>query len=1229
MAPGNQRASPPKKRYHALQANLQRNQAATAELVMKAGERKAAFALVQEPYIGNTGEAKRYSGVRLYQCARTGELVNKSAIMVFDDTIDVTPCPTATTENIVAIKLRTGTWEMGVISIYLECDKPLEPYLQQIKKARKDLGTKNLILGGDVNAWSAWWGSKREDDRGANVSGFLDEQELHVLNRGIVPTFEVYRGGKLYTSNVDITACSTSVLGKVENWRVSREITSSDHNAILFDVELAKGVGTDIKSTTRLYNTKKANWAQFRAKLSQSWIKNDLTKTKVDKIDNISDLEDSIKEFTNRITETCKDTIPARKNVSRIELPWWNKEISSMNKSLMTLKRRISCAAPIRREHVVKKYLEQKERYQNEVKQAQTQSWKRFCERQNRESMWDGVYRVIRRTTKREEEIPLISDGAALVGKGSAKLLAETFFPEDDKKNDNVDHTRIREKARRVNEKTPGEPSDPPFTMEELMWSVKNFNPKKAPGLDGFTADICTSAISLDPQLFLSLVNKCLHLEYFPSLWKEAVVVALRKPGKDSYTHPKSYRPIGLLPVLGKILEKMLIKRLRWYILPGASQNQYGFTPQRSTEDSLYTLMQTIQDRLKKKQLIALVSLDIEGAFDNAWWPAIVCELAGTKCPPNLRRMVDSYLTCRRVRVRYAGAEYQSETTKGCVQGSIGGPLFWNLLLDPLLKELEEGGHYCQAFADDVVLVFSGDTAVEIQQKANKALANVRSWGVKNKLNFAPQKTKAMVITRKLKFDSPNLSMGGIGIELSQEIKILGLTIDNKLTFNTHVSNICRKATGIYKQLERAARIHWGLNTEIVRTIYTAVIEPTVLYAAAAWASASRKQMVRKQLNAVQLGFTRKMIKAYRTVSLNSALLLAGLLPLDIRVREAASLYEIKKGYSQRVVGDRGIETPLAQTRLDHPAQQVDLRYRTLVDGAELAKHINIGTDIYTDGSKIEGKVGAALSVWENGVEIRTLKLKLEPFCSVYQAELLAICKATELAKKSTKTRFHVYSDSRSALDTLVSGYSLHTLVLETHKNIREARKQKTIELFWIKAHAGLEGNERADMLAKAAALGTKIRPHYDRCPLSFVRRQIRMDSLDEWDHRYKEENTGSVTKVFFPEAIKSYKIVRKMQNNHIVTQILTGHGGFSEYLHRFGCKESPSCRCEDGKHESILHALTECPIFGRKRYDLEQEIDQNVTEDNIASIMISNKYREKFLNYAIIICKSLIEKNK
>ncbi|CAK1592792.1 unnamed protein product [Parnassius mnemosyne] len=1215
--------------YKIIQANLQRKKLATHELFIEAEKRGADIALLQEPYVGGANTMKGQRGVRVFQNSSPGEGTVKAAVAVFNIGFNVKQYPKLTTNNIIVVGIQTRAWEITLVSYYFEPDQPIEPYIDHLKKIKQEIGSTKWIAGGDANSKSTWWGSPIVDHRGEEMTGALEELGLNIMNRGDIPTFDTIRGGKRYSSYVDVTACSTDILDLVDDWTVDEGLTSSDHNGIIFNIRLQKSKGLRVNRTTRLYNTKKANWPKFHEKLNQLLLENKFSKSEIEKIDTIEQIDIATDKLTKSITETCKQTMPTKKATEELTLPWWSEKLAEMKKEVTTKKRRIKCAALVRRQKVVEEYLEQKERYESEAVKAQIESWKAFCYKQDREGVWEGIYRVIGRTTRREEDVPLEINKVVLDAKGSVKLLAETFFPEDLTDNETTYHRLIRTKADKVNSAEQDDLCDPLFTMTELKQAYQSFNPKKAPGADGFTADICLHAIESNPELFLAFLNKCLMLRHFPETWKIATVIVLRKPGKIDYTIPKAYRPIGLLPILGKIFEKLLVARLKFHLLPRMSTRQYGFMPQRSTEDSLYVLMQYIHMKLDQKKIIALISLDIEGAFDSAWWPAIRVRLAEEKCPLDLRRVMDSYLRNRKVVVRYGGEEYTKDTNKGCVQGSIGGPILWNLLLDPLLTSLECRGEYCQAFADDVVLVFDGDTAHEVERHANATLEHVWTWGVENKLKFAPHKTNAMIITRKLKHDTPRLSMGGIDIGMSKEIKLLGVTIDNKLTFNTHVSNVCRKAIGIYKQLCKAAKVSWGLHPEVIRVIYLATVEPIILYAASVWAQAAKKLGVIKQLAVVQRGIAQKLCKAYRTVSLNSALVLAGILPLDLRVREAASLYEAKKGVPQPVLAGREVERMASAVEGPHPAERLELEIISLVNEEQLNKHSEINVHIFTDGSKIEGKVGAALSEWKNKTENKALKLALPTYCTVYQAELLAICRATGQILKHRASSFGIYSDSMAALQTIINSNCLHPLAVECRDNLRAISLQnKVVTLFWIKAHAGLEGNERADRLAKEAAKNSKVRPDYDLCPVSFVKRSIRMATLDEWNQRYQTGETAKITKLFFPDAKLAYRLIRKFGASSETTQVMTGHGGFSEYLHRFKCKENPSCICDPDAEETVPHILLECPAYAAERLKIENEIELKLIKENISIIMMS-KYREKFMSYCLKIAKRVINRNK
>ncbi|GBP90797.1 Retrovirus-related Pol polyprotein from type-1 retrotransposable element R1 4 [Eumeta japonica] len=224
---------------------------------------------------------------------------------------------------------------------------------------------------------------------------------------------------------------------------------------------------------------------------------------------------------------------------------------------------------------------------------------------------------------------------------------------------------------------------------------------------------------------------------------------------------------------------------------------------------------------------------------------------------------------------------------------------------------LRRNGHFSEkvlAMGENFLCLIDDDaeyrvtsTKKEIQQDLSgdeELLSQVAALVRLMKAHKAPQKTQAMVLTKKLKFQNPTIQMAGSQINLVEEIKVLGLIIDTRLNFRSHVAAVCKKSIEIYKRLACSAKVTWGLNSEIIRIIYTAVIEPIMMYASNAWAPATELEMIRSALSSLQRGFAIKICRAYRTVSLTSAMILAGLLPLDLRIREAEALYKAKKGLS-------------------------------------------------------------------------------------------------------------------------------------------------------------------------------------------------------------------------------------------------------------------------------------------------------------------------------------------
>ncbi|XP_050665060.1 uncharacterized protein LOC126965474 isoform X1 [Leptidea sinapis] len=336
-------------------------------------------------------------------------------------------------------------------------------------------------------------------------------------------------------------------------------------------------------------------------------------------------------------------------------------------------------------------------------------------------------------------------------------------------------------------------------------------------------------------------------------------------------------------------------------------------------------------------------------------------------------------------------------------------------------------------------------------------------------------------------------------------------------------------------------------------------------------------------------------------------------------------------------MADRKAEQRVSFLDAPHPALAPEVEFCCLEDTQAETDAVEVQDDpregkgylqVYIDGSKIQGRVGAGISYRRRGLEVRARKLKLENYCSVFQAEMCAISKAIEDILKMPHMKVEILSDSRSSLELLRDRSSFNPIAFKIKNLIRRARNMsKTIRFRWVRAHVGIEGNERADHLAKDAALHSKLRAAYDGVPISTLRRMLRAKTLEVWQERYTAGQTASVTKAFLPDVAVSYKLVREEPFSALMAQVITGHGGFSAYLHRFGLKDSPVCICDDRTDESALHLVLECPRFGRWRCDLETVSGMAVVEVNLPTF-VAKPWRTEFERFCRRILADVLPRN-
>lgn len=1209
-----------------VQCNIDRSKNSLQEFTRYFMGSDHLFALVSEPYTGTQDCVKTVPGMEIIQFSGTGRVKACIWAKSSPSSPSIIGVSQYSTTNLCVAKLTIGARPIYLASVYVEPDDAGEETLGHIELFLNTINGAKCVIGGDFNGWHPIWGSAKTNKRGNSIVEIMYSNDMFCCNTGCTPTFETVTHGRDRSSIIDLTWTSPDLIDDIVEWRVNLEAcASSQHNAVEYTLNIDRTYQPRQGNTSTFrYKTDKAHWANFKSALNAHMFNSDVMDKDVTTMDE-GQLDHYIDSITDIIHAACSDTIPTRKGDGKYKPPWWSEELEARKQEVIRLHRELHAARrfALPMESLNQKYVELKAKYAEELRAASCANFRSFCELQDKETVWTMTNRLLKDSKPRRAPTT-INTGRHFTSdsKDTAQELLNHFYA-DDGPDTQSRHFDLR---RRTNDPT-NTADDPQFTPAEVLEIIKKMNPKKAPGLDGLTSDICKNFAFAYPQLLTDLLNRCLELQYFPRKWKTAYVKIIPKPNKQDSTSLNSYRPIGLIPVFGKLLEKLFINRVTYAASKAGKLNphQFGFRQQTNTTMAIDHALKIIRSAKAAGEQVLAVSLDIKAAFDNAWWPALFERLKRIQCPNNIFNLIRNYLSDREVILDYADVRVTKRMSKGCIQGSTCGPVLWNIILDELLDEELPTGCHIQAFADDVLLVAHAKDTDNLQQITNKALHIITQWGESVKLCFGPTKTKLITFTPKSK--TAEITMAGEKLKFEKEIKLLGVTIDAKLLFNSHVNNVIGKATRIFNRLCLYCRPTWGAHPENVRIIYRQVIEPIVTYAAGIWGHVAQKKGVRRKLLSMQRGFAIKINKSFRTTSTIAAISLAQLTPLDLKVLEVHTVEKTRLTHTTDILPhDITLERPTPPHDLLHPADRITVLPLSFTNDEEIAEYTKSGSiiQLYTDGSKLEeGQVGAAFVHWENNRARATKKYKLHNSCSVFQAELLAIQKACSWAHaKYPGKSIQIFTDSQSSLAAIADRSNTQPMVTEIHKLMHETKC--IIDIAWVKSHVGIAGNEAADMAAKQAATSHN-QPAYSVFPISYVKRAIKTKHKQMWQNRYDSATQGRHTHQLLPKLQDIDDLFKITKRDFYLTQILTGHGYHREYLHRFGITEDETCPCDNSSTQTLKHLLECCPRFGYARME-HIFICENLGIDPflITDLMRKISAIESFITYSTGIMKQL-----
>jgi hypothetical protein len=325
----------------------------------------------------------------------------------------------------------------------------------------------------------------------------------------------------------------------------------------------------------------------------------------------------------------------------------------------------------------------------------------------------------------------------------------------------------------------------------EVQKELKNLNPNKAQGPDGLSTRLLKECAVELAEPIKNLINQSISTEKLPMEWKTANVVPIHKKGPK--TEVSNYRPVSLLPIISKVMERCVLNKIIDIISPQITILQHGFMRGKSTTTQIISVINNIQNIFDNKKQTDVIYFDLSKAFDSVPHKLLLLKLKTFGIHGHLLGWIKNYLEDRQQRVTLDG-EHSSwlPVTSGVPQGSILGPVLFILYINDL-PEILSAETLCAIFADDTK-VYREISTLRDRDELQEDIKSIAQWGTKWGLTFNAKKTIHISITNREHTNTRYIMEGNI-IQKCNSTNDLGIEICDNLKWTTHIDNIVKKAS--------------------------------------------------------------------------------------------------------------------------------------------------------------------------------------------------------------------------------------------------------------------------------------------------------------------------------------------------------------------------------------------------------------------------------------------------
>lgn len=731
------------------------------------------------------------------------------------------PLEPSSTDKIQATQIKTYDDNEGITLSAIYCPPRHTISKEDFKNFFAKLGHR-FISGGDWNAKHSFWGSRIITTRGRQLYQAVEDLNLESLSTG-EPTYWPADRGKIpdlldFFLSKNIPTNNTSVESVID--------LSSDHTPVILNID-NKIILSEV--VPKIYH-RHTDWEEYQNIITAEANLKISLKSTVEVEQAIEGLNRLIHTAANRSTPTRKlgtvrehvypasirDKIHERRRLRKVwHATGYPRNKTAFNKSSQELK---TLTKNMKNENLqsylakltptsdtnyslwkATKYLKRPKTLATPVK-TNTGTWARSdCEKAN----------------------------------AYAEHLHKVFqpFPSNSQEHDEDIEKFISSATQKC----------PPLkfvTPKELQREIRNLQDGKCSGYDQIDATLLKHLPKKGVLLIVAIFNACLRISFFPSQWKIAQVVMILKPGKPPH-EVSSYRPISLLPVIGKLLEKVILNRMREHLGEIIPKHQFGFREGHGTIEQVHRLVDVISRALENKQYCSAVFLDIGQAFDKVWHDGLLFKIK-QMLPSSFFSILKSYLGNRCYEVRHnTETSCMHQIKSGVPQGCILGPVLYLIYT----ADLPTADNTTAAtYADDTALLSVHDDPRTASVNLQTHLTLIEKWF--NKWRIKANKDKSVHVTFTLRKETcPQVKLYNEEVPQEDNAKYLGIHLDRRLTWKKHIWTK-------RKQLDCKLRcMYWliGRKSQLTDTskmaIYKTILKPIWTYGIQLWGSASHSNI--------------------------------------------------------------------------------------------------------------------------------------------------------------------------------------------------------------------------------------------------------------------------------------------------------------------------------------------------------------------------------------------------